>query len=70
MKQKDRATLAQIFRLQEWFSIPGELLEKLTLLEAGRFIAKVYRSRLTPLEMSKFKQELLAMIEKRAPEKF
>ncbi|MBI5357021.1 hypothetical protein HZB78_05455 [Candidatus Collierbacteria bacterium] len=70
MKQKQRATLAQIFRLQEWFSIPGELLEKLTLAEAGELIARVYRSRLTPVEMSDFKGQLLAMIKKREPEAF
>lgn len=70
MKQKERATLAQISRLQEWFSIPGELLEKLTLMEARGLISRVYRSRLTLAEMNGFKQELLNMVKKREPEAF
>ena len=70
MKHIERATLAQISRLQGWFSIPGELLEKLTLMEAGKLIAIVYRSRLSPVEMMEFKQELLSMIKRREPEAF
>lgn len=70
MKQKERATMAQISRLQEWFSIPGELLEKLTLGEAGRLIASVCCSRMSPMVMDKFKQALLSMIKRREPEAF